>query len=465
MRTLFFKYLIFHKSNMAPWGWVGLSLLLLLLPSCQPDGKEETVEFRQATELAIQWNHMALNLERHTLGYRPPVSARMFAYVEMAGYEAALPALHDYISLEEMLQGYEKPALNFQENQFSLLASLNAAYAQILRHFFASAPEEFQLQIDMLEKEHMEAIQKSAAALYAEPSIAFGKLVADKVWAWSKTDREGHEANLYNYDHGYEPPSCTGCWQPTGEHPTPALLPYWGQVRMFCINPSEVTYKDPAPFESAPGSTFYTEAMEVYSVSQPLSKENLWIAEFWSDDHPGLTCSPSGRWISIASQAFEKAHPPFPLVMETYLKTALALSDAGVVVWKGKYQFNVERPETYITQWINPEWKSLHDTPSFPAYPSGHAAFGAAASEVLTDALGSKFELTDRTHEKRPEFASTPRSYSSFAEMAKENAASRVFLGVHYRMDCLEGMRLGKIVGQRIVGLQLLRKEAAVLKH
>jgi len=124
----------------------------------------------------------------------------------------------------------------------------------------------------------------------------------------------------------------------------------------------------------------------------------------------------------------------------------------------------VERPETYIRKQINPDWKSLHETPSFPAYPSGHAAFGAAAAEVLTDALGNKFELTDRTHEKRPEFAGTPRSYSSFAEMAQENAASRVLLGVHYRMDCEEGLRLGKIIGKKVVDLPLYRKEVAVLK-
>jgi len=228
---------------------------------------------------------------------------------------------------------------------------------------------------------------------------------------------------------------------------------------------TEFIFKSPAAYEEGLGSRFYTEAMEVYTVSKPLSKENRWIAEFWSDDLPGLTMSPSARWISIANQAFEKARPPFPLVMETYLKTAIALCDAGIIVWKGKYTFNVERPETYIQKQINPDWKSLHETPSFPAYPSGHAAFGAAAAEVLTDALGSKFELTDRTHEKRPEFAGTPRSFSSFAEMAQENAASRVLLGVHYSMDCEEGLRLGKIIGKKVVSLPLFRKEVSLLKQ
>jgi len=443
--------------------WLSALALLggLTLQNCLPETPEEPFEYRIATEIALEWNYLALDLERNTMGYRPPVGARMFAYVEMAAYEASLPALHDYKSMETLVTGYEKQATTFEPDPFFLPASLNAAYAQILRDFFPTAPANLKQKIEQLEKKNATAFLDKAQRLVVDKSAAFGNRVAKNVWAWSKTDREGHEAHLYNYDHGYEPPVCDGCWQPTGDHPTPALLPYWGKVRPFITQPAEVPIKAPAPYEPSPGSDFYTEAMEVYSLSKPLSKENRWIAEFWSDDLPGLTLTPAGRWISITCQAFEKSRPPFPLVIETFLKTALALHDAGVVVWNGKYQFNVERPETYIRQKINPNWRSLHETPSFPAYPSGHSAFGAAAAEVLTDALGSKFQMTDRTHEKRPEFASTPRSYGSFSEMAQENAASRVLLGVHYRMDCVEGVRLGKIIGQRTAGLHLLRKEAS----
>jgi len=469
MRNRFFNSTNFQKTRLkkAVQRLLAVMVLasMLAAQNCSYDDLDEPYEYRSATEIALAWNRLGLDLERHTLGFRPPVAARMFAYVEMAAYEASLPGLRDYISMESYVSGYEKPDTKFGEGQFYLPASLNAAYAQMLRHFFPTAPASFQQQIDDLEKKNAQAFLAKTKEAQTEQSAAFGKLVASKVWAWSKTDREGNEGNLYNYDHGYEPSVCKGCWHPTGEHPSPALLPYWGRVRPFVIEISEIPIKNPVQYEESPGSKFYTEAMEVYSVSKPLSKENRWIAEFWSDDLPGLTMSPAGRWISITNQAFEKARPPFPLVIETYLKTALALCDAGILVWKGKYEYNLERPETYIRERINPNWKSLHETPSFPAYPSGHAAFGAAAAEVLSESLGRKFQLTDRTHENRPEFASTPRTYPSFAEMAQENAASRVLLGVHYRMDCEEGLRLGKIIGQKVVNLPLRRKEAAVMKR
>lgn len=430
---------------------------------CQFYPESELPERKAATRMAIRWNQMILELERHTMGYRPPVSARMFAYVEMAAYEASLPDLPDHVSLEKFVSGYQKVGESFGEEQFILPAGLNAAYAAILRHFFATAPKTLLLEIDLLEQRNLQDLLADYPQAAVGESADYGKKVAEVVWEWAKTDKEGHNGHLYNYDHGYEPAECTGCWQPTGEHASPALLPYWGRVRPFLQEVTDISTKDPLPYNTHPGSDFYSEAMEVFSISQPLSKENRWIAEFWSDDHPGLTSSPAARWISIANQAFEKSEAPFPIVIETYAKASIALHDAGVVVWRAKYRYNVERPESYIQKYINPVWATLHPTPSFPSYPSGHAAFGTSVAEVLTDALGTQFDMVDRTHEKRPEFAGTPRSFLSFDEMARENAASRVLLGVHYRMDCEEGVRLGKIIGKTAAALPLSRKEAAVL--
>ncbi len=437
---------------------------MLCFQNCQGIDPEESPEYRRSSEIALAWNHLALELERHTMGYRPPVSGRMYAYVEMAAYESALPGMSNQISLEKYLSGYEKPLAKFKAEQFYIPASLNAAYAQILRDFFPTAPAKLLQQIDQQEKTLSQSFREKTSTTILEQSANYGKTVAITIWNWSKTDREGHEGQLYNYDHGYIPPSCAGCWTLTGEHPSPALLPNWGSVRAFITGPNEIASKPPIAYNETPGSDFYTEAIEVFSVSQPLSKENSWIAEFWSDDLPGLTITPAGRWISIANQALKKSMPPFPTLIETYVKTGMALCDVGITVWHEKYLYNLERPETYIQAHIAPNWRSLHDTPSFPSYPSGHSAFGAAAAAVLTDALGEQFQMTDRTHENRPEFSSNPRSYGSFEEMAQENASSRVLLGVHYRMDCEEGLRIGKIVGQKMVDLPLRRKEVAVLR-
>ncbi|MBV6442222.1 MAG: hypothetical protein EPGJADBJ_03926 [Saprospiraceae bacterium] len=434
---------------------------LLMLTACSPQIADEPVDQRTATEVVLEWNRLLLDLERHTAGYRPPVSARAFAYVEMAAYEAALPAMNGYVSLESYCPGYQSPSASLNDDQYYLPAALNAVYARILHRFFPNAPKKWLDKIDQLETEYTLKLQKQIDGQSLNYSVAFGQKVAEAVWLWSVTDREGHNAFLSNHDENYEPPACRGCWQPDNRHPMPALLPYWRKVRGFVVQAEDLRLIPPVPFDETPGSAFFTEAMEVFSVSQPLSRENIWIAELWSDDLPGLTVTPAGRWISIANQAIEQARPPFSIVVETYLKTAMALCDASIVVWHSKYLYNVERPESYIGRNIKSGWEALHENPSFPSYPSGHSAFGAAAAEVLSAQLGEHFQLTDRTHEHRQEFVGKPRTYQSFEEMAKENAASRVLIGVHYRMDCEEGLRLGKIVGRKVANLPLRHKEEA----
>lgn len=461
MKQLTSGCILFRRSS-KPAAAGLLLCVLLLLSACLYQKDTEPADQRFASELVVLWNGFALDLERHTPGYRPPVSGRMFAYLGMAAYEASLPALEGYVSMEQYCPGYRAPRIS-DKASFNLPLSLNAAYAHLLRRFFPTAPQQLQEKLERLEQEKAQLLRGTTDPQRYRNSEEFGKKVAESVWLWSKTDTLGHDSYLYNYDRNYIPPQCSGCWQPSGAHATPALLPYWGRVRPFAISLEEFPVPPPVTYEEHSGSPFYGEALEVFSVSQPLSKENMWIAELWSDDLPGLTVTPAGRWVSVANQAFVKARPPFPKVIETYLKLGLALHDAAVVCWEAKYRFNLDRPENYIRRHIRADWSPLHDSPQFPAYPSGHSAFGAAAAEILTSALGEHFQLTDRTHEDRVEFAGRPRTYHSFAEMAKENASSRVFLGVHYRMDCEEGMRLGAKVGQKIAALPLKKETSAVL--
>jgi membrane-associated phospholipid phosphatase len=107
---------------------------------------------------------------------------------------------------------------------------------------------------------------------------------------------------------------------------------------------------------------------------------------------------------------------------------------------------------SYIRRVIDPSYTIpwLPFTPSFPAYPSGHSTFGAAGAEVLTDIFGDNYAMVDHCHEKRTEFNGKPRPFDSFYDMAQENAFSRIPLGVHFRMDAEEGLRLGYLCGRRV---------------
>ena len=118
--------------------------------------------------------------------------------------------------------------------------------------------------------------------------------------------------------------------------------------------------------------------------------------------------------------------------------------------WQYKYHYNLERPSSFINRNIDQNWKPLHDNPNFPAYPSGHAVFGAVSAAILEHQFGDNYHFTDKSHENRLEFKSSSRTFKNLNEMALENAYSRFVMGVHFKEDCEEGLKLGFKVAEQI---------------
>ncbi|MBX2929080.1 MAG: vanadium-dependent haloperoxidase [Saprospiraceae bacterium] len=441
--------------------WVFMLLLPvvlgLYLVACARDENGDTAERRHAFQIALRWNECLLELDRFSEGYSPPMSARMFAYSGLAVWESALPGLPEAIPCAVQFPELQLPSWDAGEI-FVLPAAIDAAYATMARHFFPHTTLMMKETCARLSA----AIHEELLTLYPPNAVLasrqYGEAVADAIYRWSATDSAGHQAFLFNFDRSYQAPEGAGRWRPSASEPMPPLLPYWGTVRTFTAHIDKADSRQPIEFSEAPNSAFFAQAVEVYSISMPLKEENRWIAEFWSDDFHGVTFSASARWISISNQALEKAQPGLATALETWLKVGMALNDAAVNVWRFKYGFNLERPETYIRRNINSNWTPLHHTPSFPGYPSGHACFAGAAAVVLTQTLGENFALTDRSHQGRKEFNGKPRSFESFAEMAAENALSRLLIGVHFRMDCEEGLRVGNLIGSKVAAMQLQRE-------
>ena len=120
------------------------------------------------------------------------------------------------------------------------------------------------------------------------------------------------------------------------------------------------------------------------------------------------------------------------------------------------------RPSVFVKKHMDPNYQTNlfrlipWPDPSFPGYPSGHSCFASAAGGVFIDFLGNTTNFTDRSHEGRTEFRGAPRTFSSFEDMATENAYSRIPLGVHVRMDCDEGIRLGYEISSAVNGYDLV---------
>jgi hypothetical protein len=107
-------------------------------------------------------------------------------------------------------------------------------------------------------------------------------------------------------------------------------------------------------------------------------------------------------------------------------------------------------------------------TPNFPAYPSGHATFGAACFHILRkvraerratrndpDKIDREFISDEINGIAIDNFRNEPRPYhrilyTSIEDMIKDNDNSRVYLGVHWRFDCTDGTVSGKRIADSV---------------
>jgi hypothetical protein len=408
-----------------------------------------------------QWQELFLQIERYAEVYRPCPAARMLGYVGLAAYESAVPGMPNYQSLAPRIPGLDIPTIE-QGKEYHWPTVVNNSYSFMFKKFFSNVRASDQFKIASLESSLNVQYSSNISPDVYKRSREYGQRVASAVWDFSTTDKEGHDKYLDPRPSNYTPPTGPGKWAKTPPGNQAAMFPYWGKARYFAIKEEDKLARPPLPYSEDKTSAYYTQALEVYSTTTPQTYENQWIGEFWSDDVLGFTFSPPARWIAIANQALVQEKSNLETAIMAAVKVGLALNDASVAAWYSKFYYNVERPASYITKFINPNWNVasltstgfLGSSPSFPAYPSGHSVFGAAAAEALVSVFGYSMPMTDRCHEGRSDFNGKPRSFNSFYEMAEENAYSRIPLGVHWRMDCSEGVRMGYQIGRRVNAMQ-----------
>ena len=454
-----------------------LVVCTLFITSCTEDDNQVTdakLVANYSAEAALEWNKMFLEIERYAAGYRPGPAPRALGHLGLAAYEACVTGMPGYNSLESRFNGLNIPNIEAGK-QYHWPSVVHGVYSIMMPNFFTQEPPaSVRNDWDALVRRLDDKYRAEAGEEVFNRSKAYGEAVGLAVWEWSTTDPYGHEAfknpfgnyttnETYDWSAHYDGP---GDWQPTAPGPTSPMGPFFGKVRTFATSESEKKSIPPSSYfmdySENINSEYYSEALQVYTKNAETDYVTEWVGEFWSDDLLELTFSPGPRWIAIGNQVIENDHVNLEKALEAYAKVGMALNDAAVSAWYSKYYYNVERPDTYIKKVIDPTYKpNLNNplngfvgfTPPFPAYPSGHATMGAAGAEALASVFGYSYSMTDKCHFGRTEFEGTPRTFGSFYEMALENAWSRVLLGVHWRMDCDEGVRLGTGVGRRINAL------------
>jgi hypothetical protein len=434
------------------------------------------------------WNDIALEANRvsHTNGKGeqtgPTLSARALAIVHLAMYDALAGVSGNPANLPAYLT--PGPVAGASHD-----AAVAAAAHKTLTTLFPS-------QIPFFDSIFAGVGDK------ANPGHTFGDNVADAIL----DDREkdpGADAV------GYKPSQLRGKHRPDPDNPDQGFhAPFYGaKCKMFAVTDRHELDDPPQP-----GEPDYTKALRqvrrrgiapelmgtLPANSSRRTVDQTLIGVYWGYDGARELGTPPRLYNQIVRVVAENKNNSMEENARLFALVNVAMADAGILAWDQKYIHDLWRPVVGIREHdesmgptgegnndidneCQPDWLPLgapatnfsnvskppipsnkNFTPHFPAYPSGHATFGAAAFHITRlfygpdgvnrggvskghrnpDNLFDGLDFVSDEHNginQDNKGAVRPRHVRDFPDglwqMIIENGRSRVFLGVHWVFD------------------------------
>jgi hypothetical protein len=426
-----------------------------------------------------RWNQIAINAsgidhtpvaagETRVFGEQigPCRSARAIAICQVAVFEAVNAISGD-------CKSYLKIA------PLKVDASQRAAVAQAARDSLVALFPSQAASFDAYLKEDLIRIPNGAEK---DRGIALGKNTAAKSLAARANDGSLHKEPRLGTD--YTAKTEVGKWRqdPISRSPV-ALGLYWGQVKPFVMTSGNQFRLPPPPaLNSVDHTMAYVEVKRLGGdgVTTPTErvKEEDEIGIFWAYDGMPSLCAPPRLYNQVVRVIAKEKKADVKELARLLALANVAMADTAIAAWDSKWHYEVARPITLIRESesdgnvdtvgdttfapIGAPASNLagpNFTPPFPAYPSGHAAFGGAIFQVLrrfykTDRIPFTFTsdefngvTRDNSGQVRPLL---PRSFKTMTEAEVENADSRIYLGIHWNYDATSGITQGRNVGNLV---------------
>ncbi len=443
---------------------IAMAAMIAVLVSCSSG------DYTKVTNDPILYSKTVKKLNDIVLenNFPPMIASRNYVYANIAAFECIAAGDSSFRSLAGQIKHMPempKPAAGKQLD-FNLAALL--AFTKVGNAVTFPEGSMMGYYEELINKADDAGMPGDVLDNTKEFSDAIFKAIMD----WSKKDNYAQTRSASKYTVTDE----EGRWVPTPPSYQSALEAHWMEIRTMALDSSAQCKPILPPAFNMKDTTseFYRAAMEVKNIGDKLTDEEKHIADFWDDNPFKMNVSghvmfatkkfsPGGHWMNIVGIASQKANADFGTTVYAYAKTAVALFDGFISCWDEKYRSNVVRPETVINKYIDPEWRPYIQTPPFPSYVSGHSVISAAAAEVMTDIFGDNFAYTDTSE---IEFGIPHRSFTSFRQAAAEANISRLYGGIHYRFDNVEGGKSGRQVGKLVVErLRMRRHTDAVLSR
>lgn len=379
----------------------------------------------------------------------PPVASRVYAYSNLAYYEAIRFKEQGSYSIAASMKGFGRMPLPVAGEAYNYTLAAVRSFFRVAKSLSFSKDS-----LAITEKKLLTAFQQTGIPerMY-QNSLSLGDTIAGVIIARAVHDNYKKTRGMPRYSVFKE----QGKWQQTPPDYADATEPNWKLIQPLLLD-SAAQFKPvpPPPYDLQKNSPFYQEVMEVYTVKKNMTSSRDTIAHYW-DDNPFVTgheghftfatkkTTPGGHWMGITAILTNQTKTNDVKTARIYALAAAAIFDGFISCWDEKFRSRKVRPITAIREHIDPNWNALLQTPPFPEYTSAHSVITTAVATVLTSQLGSNIAFHDTTE---LEYLGLERSFPSILAAADEAAISRLYGGIHFRSAIMEGKKQGQQIGQ-----------------
>jgi hypothetical protein len=365
----------------------------------------------------------------------PPYAARAYSYVSVAQYEALVMAMAlktkyarkspNAIDVSIVPVILAAPKLNSFPSEDAVMAAVSYEF---LKRLFPQSADTLFLYKKKEEQKWFKLWAGISTRSDIEAGEKLGKAVYAKVFARFRTDGMANAVgSQIKWDSLTKRCEERGeiAWKSMEDSPRPPMLAMYGNVATWNTDRKNLTeISTSVPPLSTNSAEFKAQVAEVKSYTENPTRERIAIVHYWADG--AGTHTPPGHWNQIAEKYIVAAKQSEVRTARNYALLNTAMMDAAVSCWYTKSFYYVPRPSQ-----MDNSIKTLTGLPNFPAYTSGHSTFSGAASTVLSYLF--------------------PDGASSFQAQADEASKSRLYGGIHYKMDCEGGLKIGKMLGDKAI--------------
>ena len=481
--------------NMTPRQWISSAfiMVLIMVSACQPDRKVRVSSLRDVSgdkgSLAYQWAEVALDATaRDTERFkpRPTITSRYLALVFVAMYDAwsrfddnAQPV---YLQGVERLPDERRTELNKEKAvSYAALRALNEYYysdSVIFKRFIRKSgfdPADRSLDPgtpegigNLAAKAVIDARRDDGANQYGDVGASAGRTYFDYTgYQCANTADECTDINR---------------WQPKyfadekgGKYAPGCLTPFWHKVKPVALQSADQFRPGPPPMVGS--EQLEKEVEEVVELQANMTDEQRALVEFMRDGPASV--QQAGHWLKFAMDVSVRDRHNLDEDVKMFMLVEVTAMDAFIACWDAKMHYDYARPfalvhhyykDKTIRGWGGPDqgivemkgqdWipysPETFVCPPFPAYVSGHSTVSGGCAEVLKlftgdDYFGEEVEWVPGSMTEIKNFGDTVViSMPTFTETADMAGFSRVLGGYHIQADNLEGLALGRNVGNAV---------------